>query len=293
MTSRKHLIIFIALVSGLSLSAPVLACPLVGGLVDFNCDQAHKIVFTGDSIVYGTGDAGGKGGYVKRIAARYPQSEVVNLGFPGISSEALYRKLLRNFRRGSSNANVKKFANADLVIIDVGRNDYWEGLAPEATIRNLKRLVALIRQHLGKKYWGAPPVAVSNLLLTSRMVQRFFVRSVIDLMIAGNSSALPVLLRPDKLGTAILSGDGIHPSRRGYDRIANKIVNKYLVGPAQNASRLARPDSDGDGVYDFFEVHKYSTLPSEYDSDGDTYGDGDELFIYGTDPLDVTSVPEV
>src|SRR4051794_8192543 len=35
---------------------PAGACPLINGLVDFNCDGKHRIVATGDSIVFGVGD---------------------------------------------------------------------------------------------------------------------------------------------------------------------------------------------------------------------------------------------
>src|SRR5262249_48229056 len=44
------------------------------------------------------------------------------------------------------------------------------------------------------------------------------------------------------------------------------------------------PDTDGDGVLDGDEVHKYHTDPLNPDSDGDGLTDGDEIRL-GTNPL--------
>jgi len=49
-------------------------------------------------------------------------------------------------------------------------------------------------------------------------------------------------------------------------------------------------DSDGDGLFDD-EEFDYGTDPSLFDTDFDGYGDGEELFEYGTDPLDSSSAP--
>ena len=43
-------------------------------------------------------------------------------------------------------------------------------------------------------------------------------------------------------------------------------------------------DRDGDGLYDDDELFVYGTNPLDYDTDADGIGDGEGLF-YGTDPL--------
>lgn len=45
------------------------------------------------------------------------------------------------------------------------------------------------------------------------------------------------------------------------------------------------PDTDGDGISDGDEVHKYHTNPLKKDTDGDGLSDPDEITIYHTDPL--------
>ena len=47
-------------------------------------------------------------------------------------------------------------------------------------------------------------------------------------------------------------------------------------------------DTDGDGLSDFDEVYVYGTDPLNPDTDGDGCTDGDEVLIFGTDPLDPT-----
>jgi hypothetical protein len=41
------------------------------------------------------------------------------------------------------------------------------------------------------------------------------------------------------------------------------------------AANAAEVDSDGDGLSDFLEIHKYRTDPAKVDSDGDGIPDGD------------------
>jgi hypothetical protein len=49
-------------------------------------------------------------------------------------------------------------------------------------------------------------------------------------------------------------------------------------------------DSDGDSLIDTDEA-VYGTDPYVADTDYDGYTDGDEVIIYGTDPLDPNSWP--
>ncbi len=57
-------------------------------------------------------------------------------------------------------------------------------------------------------------------------------------------------------------------------------------------------DSDDDGLSDGLEAHgivvsgaTYYTNPNSKDTDGDTYTDYDEVYLYGTDPTNAASVP--
>ena len=55
------------------------------------------------------------------------------------------------------------------------------------------------------------------------------------------------------------------------------------ANPPQEPAGAARPDGDGDGLYDDDELYVYYTNPWAWDTDGDGAGDGEEVY-YGTDP---------
>ena len=52
---------------------------------------------------------------------------------------------------------------------------------------------------------------------------------------------------------------------------------------------LMERDSDGDGLSDYDEIYIYGTDPLNPDTDGDGLSDYDEIFLYGTDPLKIDS----
>ena len=60
-----------------------------------------------------------------------------------------------------------------------------------------------------------------------------------------------------------------------------------LVSPRW-ARGAQRSDRDWDGLYDDDETDVYGTNPDVYDTDGDGFGDGEEIY-YGGDPLSAGS----
>lgn len=48
---------------------------------------------------------------------------------------------------------------------------------------------------------------------------------------------------------------------------------------------LKQRDTDGDGISDYDEIFVYGTDPLNPDTDGDGISDYDEIYVYGTDPL--------
>jgi outer membrane protein OmpA-like peptidoglycan-associated protein len=76
-----------------------------------------------------------------------------------------------------------------------------------------------------------------------------------------------------ELGTdpnkADTDGDGLNDGEE---------VHKYHTNPL-------KVDTDGDGLSDYDEIMKYKTDPLKADTDGDGLNDGDEILKYKTDPL--------
>ncbi|MCC5915284.1 MAG: OmpA family protein [Balneolaceae bacterium] len=58
---------------------------------------------------------------------------------------------------------------------------------------------------------------------------------------------------------------------------------EYLMSLSDE--ELMERDSDGDGLSDYDEIYVYGTDPLNPDTDGDGLSDYDEIYVYGTDPL--------
>lgn len=262
-------------------STPLHACPLTEGLIDFNCNQKLRVVFTGDSVVAGLGDAENshRGGYVKRMNQRLPRPvQVKNLGFSGIRSDQLLRRFLDGLYR-------RQVQRADVVFIDVGKNDCRDNLPPIRAVRNIKRLVRFFQQRAGNETLGNPYVVIAT-QIPNRDRRRACIEEINRLLLVKKSEKLPAYFRFDKLPASILGSDGLHPNSAGYARMSRRIY-RFFTNALQNRLASERPDQDVDGIYDYFEELRYGTSPSLADSDGDTLSDGDETFVYGTDPLEV------
>lgn len=181
--------------------------------------------------------------------------------------------------------------DSDVLIVDIGRNDFYEYNNPPLTVRNIKRIVKYLRTALATLGTGvAPVIAVSTLLPTKRLNQRFFITYTSDLLIEQKSSSFPVLVRLEQLKKKFVSSDGLHPTSAGYAKIS-AVIQRYLETKGTARALAARPDADTDGIYDAFEISTFGTNPSLTDSDLDNFSDGDEIFLYQTDPLDAQSHP--
>jgi lysophospholipase L1-like esterase len=280
----KH--IFLALVFSPLLAAAARACPLIDGLVDYNCDGKHRIAVTGDSIVFGTGDTlnGDQGGYVLRLRRNFKSSEVLNFGYPGITTNRLLSYYKKLFLKSPKGEQVTQLGNSDIVIIDVGRNDYFNRNSSTLTATTIKRLTDYLSTELEKRFGTAPLFVTTVLPLTRREIDLGFIKQINMVLLRIRGRNFPAFLRFDKLSPALLGSDGLHPTSAGYDVLGN-IATKYIQMDAQARSRKARKDLDRDGVYDIFEKTEFKTSPKSADSDADGLIDGEEIFTYETDPL--------
>ena len=114
-----------------------LACPNVADLPDINCDGKAVIVVIGDSLVAGIGDTvnNGSGGYVLRAQEKYPLASFYSYGVPGLRTTPLISRIKKAFANSTSSELAQNLLTADLVVLDLGRNDRWDFGLPEATLR--------------------------------------------------------------------------------------------------------------------------------------------------------------
>lgn len=266
------------------------ACPKIGNLIDYNCNQVLKIVITGDSIVKGVGGLPEEEGYVARLRERLPKAEITDLGVAGVTSFRLlraFKKLLSQKKEGQTKI---KTSDADIIVVDVGRNDFYSHGIPSLTVNNIRRLVKFLREHVGSDVQSPPYIIVSTLLPTTRRFQQPFIDEVNRLLLKLSSKDFKVLVRFDYLSTDYLSEDGLHPSPEGYIAMGDQLYY-VITKPLQKLISSRAKDKDNDGIADYFEVNRYLTNKSHLDTDGDSYSDGSEVFTFGSDPLDPLSTP--
>lgn len=266
-------------------SASSKACPLVGTLIDYNCDGRHRISVTGDSIVFGTGDElnDDRGGYVLRLKRAFTSSQVFGFGYPGITTARLLSYYKRLLVKKPRSQQVTQLGTSDIVIIDVGRNDYFNRNSSTLTATTIKRLTIFLSKELEKRFGTSPLFVTTVLPLTRREIDLGFIQQVNMVLLKTRGRDLPAFLRFDTLDTALLSEDDLHPTSAGYDALAS-IASEYITGDAQVRSRISRRDADSDGIYDIVEKKKFKTSPRKPDTDGDGLLDGDEVFTHLTDP---------
>ena len=262
------------------LTAPVIsrACPLVSGLPDSNCDGKLVIAVLGDSLVAGIGDSmnGGKGGYVLRAADHFPDATLLNFGEGGATATNIIFDVERAFAGRGHVALRAGLTEADLIVLDVGRNDQWTAKTPLATRRNLKRIQTIVQTNVKRISGHAPLFVTTVLMIPKRLRQAPWIGELNGLLRSSNTMYAPTDLRFDKISKKYLSADRIHPTSKGYDKLASVFIS-YISSNYPSHVRDLRPDRDHDGLYDEFEQERFGTEPSLTDTDGDGIRDGDDL----------------
>jgi lysophospholipase L1-like esterase len=255
-------------------SSRCFACPAVGGLPDVNCDGTAQVVVVGDSVVYGVGDVrnGGKGGYVLRIAQKFPKATFDNRGTPGEEARRVLGVIQDSFNGVGDTTFASSLTNADIIILDIGRNDWWKFRPAIVTWRNLKRLRELIQTEVNSASGHKPLVVTAQLMGANRTGQGAWILELNKYIAANSKSLTPGDLRFNSVSKKLLI-DRVHPSSLGYDAIA-KILYTYLTETLPKHVEIFRQDNDDDGLYDEFEVERYGTSPSNPDTDGDGILDG-------------------
>jgi lysophospholipase L1-like esterase len=255
----------------------------VGRLPDFNCDGEANIVVLGDSLVYGFGDTanGNKGGYVLRAKKKLSEATIYNFGVQGQKTLDVVMEITRAFDGSGDSDLADALVNADLVVLDVGRNDRWLFGQPSSAFRNLKRARTLIRNKTAALTGTSPLVVLAVMMLPNRGSQGPWMKALDGLILRSNSKSNPADLRFDLVSKRLLSSDQIHPTPKGYDALAAAFVSYVLKVYPKHVAAL-RTDADNDGLYDEFESSLFGTDPTLSDTDGDGVKDGEDK--HPTDP---------
>ena len=258
-----------------------LACPNVADLPDINCDGKAVIVVIGDSLVAGIGDTvnNGSGGYVLRAQEKYPLASFYSYGVPGLRTTPLISRIKKAFANSTSSELAQNLLTADLVVLDLGRNDRWDFGLPEATLRKLKKIRAMIEQNVREINGTSPLIVTAVLMYPNRGAQGPWVKELDQLILKSHSERYPADLRFDLVSKRLLAPDNIHPTSKGYSAIASVFV-KYLANEVRRYAAIMRVDNDKDGLYDVFETSRFGTDPENPDTDGDGIKDGSD-----SDPL--------
>jgi len=266
-------------------------CPKVGRLPDFNCDKEARIVVLGDSLVYGFGDVANDnhGGYVLRAQKKCKEATISNFGVQGLKTLDLILDITRAFDGRGDSSLADALVNADLVVIDLGRNDRWLFGLPSATYRNLKRAATIIKREATKATNTAPLVITAVMMYPNRGSQGPWMKELDTIILKSNSKSAPADLRFDLVSKRLLSSDQIHPTPKGYDALASVFVNYLLKIYPKHVAQL-RTDADADGLYDELEVSKFGTDPTKADTDGDGILDGQDVQDQVVVPTPTTTV---
>lgn len=252
------------------------ACPAVANLPDVNCDGAARVAILGDSVVYGVGDTvnGGKGGYVLRIAKKFPDATFDNLGTPGEEARRVIGVIESSFDGTGDSTFAASLSKADIVILDIGRNDWWKFKPASATWRNIKRVREVIQSEVNKVTGHKPLVVTAQIMGANRTGQGAWVTELNTLIAANSKPTSPGDLKFNLVSKKLLL-DRVHPGPLGYDRIA-KVLYDYLTVKAPKYVAILREDGDQDGLYDEYEAEKFGTSPLDPDSDDDGILDGQD-----------------
>jgi lysophospholipase L1-like esterase len=204
-------------------------CSKVGRLPDRNCDGSARIVVLGDSLVAGVGDTTGQeGGYISRTQAKFPEASIVGYGVPGLRTLTLFKRVRDGFLGKKHPLMADDLRAADLVVLDLGRNDRWLFGEPAATLRNLQRIRSLIVKQVSQDGSTPPLVVTAVLMYPNRGSQGPWVKDLNELILKDHSSDYPCDLRFDLVSKRLLSEDNIHPTAKGYAAIA-AVFTKYLL----------------------------------------------------------------
>jgi lysophospholipase L1-like esterase len=249
------------------------AWPYSYKLLDLNGDCEVVGVVVGDSFSAGVGDNAEDGGFVERAAGFLPKIELIRMGFQGLETLDLLKKIEKELKGDSTTPFERALSRADFVVLDLGRNDRWNFGEPEESARNMWRIQKALRKRIFQLSGVSPVIVTSILMLPNRGSQGPWVAKFNEIIASHNTSRFPADLRFDMVSKRLIGGDQLHPAPEGHAALAEVLVN-YIKKSLPGYLRTNFVDEDGDWLCDSIELEKWGTDPHIFDTDGDGVGDG-------------------
>jgi acyl-CoA thioesterase-1 len=195
--------------------------------------QVRTIVVVGDSLASGYGLDGGDAFpelIQKKIDERGWPCRIVNEGISGSTSSSGRERISTLLKRP-----------LDVLVLELGGNDFLRGIDPEATKRNLQAIIdATRRRHPEAKIvligMKIPPVIESDYV-------REFNAIFPDLAHRNNIDIVPFFLKGVADIAGMMSADRIHPTAAGQKVLAENLwavlepLLKPTAAPAESGRR--------------------------------------------------------
>jgi lysophospholipase L1-like esterase len=194
------------------------------------CRTNCTVLVIGDSFVSGVGDDRPKNenGYVGRLRTLMPSWKFRRIGIPGGSTNEIYRAVLGGIGGEKRYQVTRKLSQVDFVIVDAGRNDYWEGLDQSDVVRSLSRLTSLVDNEIYARYEKDPFIALMMVAPSSRSYQAGWLDQLNKAYLSNSINDVNGKIRVDLLSEYKPGYDGLHPNDVGYEQIAC-FVAKYFA----------------------------------------------------------------
>ncbi|MDR1368239.1 MAG: GDSL-type esterase/lipase family protein [Candidatus Accumulibacter sp.] len=191
----------------MGLAALMAACGR--GKVRAPLSQGATVLAFGDSVTYGMGAARGEDW--PSLLARRTRWKIVNAGVPGDTTEAALPRV----------APLMDQHEPELVIVEIGGNDFLNRRPPKIVKENLRQIVLHIRRHNAETPIAL--IAVPELSLFNALVQRLSDSPIYAELARESNLWLIDSVFSDVLSDRALRSDQVHPNARGYRQMADRI----------------------------------------------------------------------
>lgn len=216
---EKSLQLVMSHLNSVDTSENTLLAPLKGEITETNVDSAQKkssaqtILFFGNSLTAGYGLEPSQAFPAliqEKIEALKLNYRVVNAGLSGETSAGGLRRIDWLLKR-----------KVDILVLELGANDGLRGIPLDETRKNLQEIISRTK----KKYSHAQLV-IAGMMVPPNLGKEYtqqFRRLFVDLARQNNAALIPFLLEGVGGEPELNLPDGIHPTAKGHEKVAENV----------------------------------------------------------------------